>query len=548
MKRIAIIGGGTAGLAAAYELARLARYGTPAEAVLFESSSRFGGIVETVREGGFTIETGPDAWVSAKPYARELAIELGLESELIPSNDATRKTYIFLPAPGNPSGSLIPMPDGFNMMVPTNLDALTASPLFTPEAIAAYQAEPARAAELLASIPAADESVADFTLRHFGPEVLARVAAPLLSGVFGGDVRKLSVRAVMPAFVAMERQHGSLIAALRTKSQQSAANSAPPAAIFTTLRSGLGTLVDRLVAAIPPHWLRLQTTVTAIQRNPHAAARPWTVRTTAGKRLASETFDEIFLATPLDATRSLLATIDATAAALLPTESSSAVLVAFAFADAARIRLPPGFGFLVPPRSHVDASDSAPSSMRHSQRDYPEACHSDRIEEPPHSSRAASNLAAIPNTSSFRSAAEESASAPSLLLACTFTDQKFSHRVPPNGRLIRAFFGGAAAERLTRCNNDEIAAIARLELARILNAAAPKPATIPSLPLLTVVRRWPNSLPQYAVGHPARIAELESRLPTTAPGLTLLGNALHGVGLPDLIRQSRTAARTSTKD
>jgi oxygen-dependent protoporphyrinogen oxidase len=135
---------------------------------------------------------------------------------------------------------------------------------------------------------------------------------------------------------------------------------------------------------------------------------------------------------------------------------------------------------------------------------------------------------------------------PSLLLACTFVDQKFPHRVPPNGRLIRAFFGGAAAERIARCNNDEIAAITRLELAHILNAGAPisGPAPTPAPPpVLTVVRRWPNSLPQYAVGHPARVAELESRVHAHT-GLTLLGNALHGVGLSDLIRDARQAARS----
>src|SRR5580704_2611020 len=194
MRRVAIVGGGIAGLTAAYELAQQARAGEPVEAVLFEASNRLGGLIETVREGGFTVECGPDGWVSAKPWARELALELGLESELIPSNDATRKTHIFLTTPDHPSGRLVPMPDGLNMMVPTNLAALEGSPLFSPAAIAAYRAEPTRAAELLAAIPAHDESVADFTLRHFGPEVLERVAAPLLSGVFGGDVRTLSAR------------------------------------------------------------------------------------------------------------------------------------------------------------------------------------------------------------------------------------------------------------------------------------------------------------------------------------------------------------------
>ena len=518
MKRVAIIGGGIAGLAAAYELACLARSGAEIEAVVFESSSRFGGLIETVREGGFTVECGPDGWVSAKPWARELAIELGLESELIPSNDATRRTHIFLPTTSHPSGALIPMPDGLNMMVPTNLDALDGSPLFTPAAIAAYRAEPARAAELLASIPPEDESVADFTLRHFGREVLDRVAAPLLSGVFGGDVRTLSARATLPAFVQMERTHGSLITTLSRTSHELQTSS-----IFTTLRSGLGTLTDRLVAAIPPHWLRLHTTVTALAPNssrpPTAESRKldretsssshhrWTISTSGAlKQQTSETFDAVFLAAPLDVTRKLLAPIDTHAAQLLPAESSSAVLVAFAYTDAARVPLPPGFGFLVPPGPETESGAGAP--------------------------HLASEMWVSPK--------------PSLLLACTFVDQKFAHRVPPNGRLVRAFFGGANADRIARCNNDEVAAIARLELARILNAGAPisSPAPTPAPPpVLTVIRRWPNSLPQYAVGHPARVAELEFRL-RAHPGLTLLGNALHGVGLPDLIRAARAAARS----
>ncbi len=490
MYRVAIVGGGIAGLTAAYELAQQAHAGVPVEAVLFEASTRLGGLIETVREGGFTVETGPDGWVSAKPWARELAVELGLADELISSNDAQRQTWILLATPENPAGRLVPLPSGFNMMVPSDLAALEGSPLLTQAAIAAYRAEPARAAELRASAPVHDESVADFTLRHFGPEVLARVAAPLLSGVFGGDVRRLSVRAAMPAFVAMEREHGSLIAAL----QRSTSNEQPTNGIFTTLRSGLGALVDRLVAAIPAHWIRRNTAVTAIQIG-KSDSPPWTILTKHGKHYGSETFDAILLATPLDAARQLLTPLSNTAAELLPTESSSAVLVAFCYDDASRVPLPPGFGFLVPPR----------------------------FSEP---ERALDSTA-------------------SLLLACTFVDQKFAHRVPANGRLVRAFFGGAAADRIARCNNDEIAAIARLELARALHANTQLDATTPAPPpVLTVVRRLPNSLPQYAVGHSARVAEFESRL-RALPGLTLLGNALDGVGLPDLIRDARTAARSA---
>ena len=138
-KRVAIVGGGVAGLAAAYELARLTRGGVAVQGVLFEASTRLGGIVETVREGGFVIECGPDAWVTEKPWARELAEELGLEDEVMASNDAGRKTYVLI------DRKLQAMPDGMRMMVPVDLDALDASELFSAEAKQAYREEAGRA-------------------------------------------------------------------------------------------------------------------------------------------------------------------------------------------------------------------------------------------------------------------------------------------------------------------------------------------------------------------------------------------------------------------
>jgi protoporphyrinogen/coproporphyrinogen III oxidase len=461
VKRIAIVGGGIAGLTTAYELAKLAHSGTPVEAVLFESTHHLGGIVETVREGGFILECGPDAWVTEKPWARTLVEKLGLSGEIISSNDATRKTYVLL------DGRLQAMPDGMRMMVPTDLTALDASDLFSPEAKQAFHNEPNRADELKSTAPHQDESVATFVHRHFGDEVLEKIGAPLLSGVFGGDVTKLSVRAVMAPFVAMEREHGSLIAAAQARA---AANS-NPAAIFTTLRSGLGTLIDRLIAAIPANWIRLGDAVQYLSREDDC----WLIGT--GKEI--ERFDAVMMAAPVDTARTLIEPIDPQAAHLMTMEASSSVVVAFGFADAPSLSLPPGFGFLVPPGSN------------------------------------------------------------NLLLACTFMDQKFPDRVPPNGRILRAFFGGTAAERLMRCGNDETAAVARLELARILG---PLPE-----PQITVVRRWPNSLPQYAVGHLERMAELDQRI-SSLRGLWLLGNGYRGVGLPDLIRDAQAAAHSATEN
>lgn len=453
--RVAVIGGGIAGVSAAYQLAQ-----SGVEFTLYEASGRLGGIVETVRRDGFVVECGPDSWVTEKPSARDLAIELGLADEIIASNDEWRKTYIVR------GGQLAAMPDGMRMMVPTQWEPVLDSPLFSAEAKQAYQREPERAEELKAAAPETDESVASFVRRHFGDEVTDTVSAPLLAGVFGGDVDQLSVRAVMPVFVKMEREHGSLITALKKS-----ARSGKSASVFTTLKSGLQTLIDRMVAILPEASIRLHDRVTNVAQS----GANWHV-------LASDCgqFDAVIVATPADATRALLTPLDSTFDELLAMDESSAIVVALAFAAeiAKSLQIPQGFGFLVP------------------------------------------QLAGEPG--------------PASLLACTFVDQKFTHRTPDGGVLLRAFFGGASAPQLLDVSAEEVIALAMRQLAALLG---PLPE-----PSFTVVRRWPRSLPQYAVGHLERMARLEERV-RTFPGLHLIGNAYYGVGLPDLVRQGREAAR-----
>jgi protoporphyrinogen/coproporphyrinogen III oxidase len=454
--RIAIIGGGLAGVTAAWELARSE---APVDVTLFEASTRLGGIVETVHEHGFVIECGPDGWVSEKPWARQLLEALGLAHELLPSNDKTRKIHILK------DKSLIAMPNGMRMMVPGDLAALEASPLFSERAKQAFRNEVGRADELKAAAPSDDESVASFVLRHFGDEVLETVGAPLLSGVFGGDVATLSVRAVMAPFVAMEREYGSLITAVQARVRVGATP------VFTTLMDGLGTLIDAMAAAIPASWVQLETPVTSLRRSPSG----WMVQSAFGE----EAFDIVLMAAPVHIARELLRDTDEEAAKLMRMDASSAVVVAFGFDQP--MKLPPGFGFLVPPTEGVNDS----------------------------------------------------------LLAATFVDQKFEGRVPEGGRLIRAFFGGKTGARLLGASDDSIIALARTQLAEILGS-------MPE-PVVTVLRRWPRSLPQYSVGHLERMAALEERVRAIG-NLWLLGNGYRGVGLPDLIRDARVAGRECVGD
>ena len=202
MKRIAIVGGGIAGLTAAYELSQQARNGAGIEVVLFESSNRLRRHHRNRPRRRHHHRVRPRRLGHRKTWAKALAEELGLADEIISSNDATRKTYVLL------DGHLHSMPSGMRMMVPTDLTALDNSELFDMTK-QTFHAEITRADELKNTAPHHDESVADFVRRHFGSEVLGKNWCSLLSGVFGGDVEKLSVRAVMAPFVAMEKEQGS---------------------------------------------------------------------------------------------------------------------------------------------------------------------------------------------------------------------------------------------------------------------------------------------------------------------------------------------------
>ena len=478
-KRIAIVGGGIAGLAAAYELERQRQSGAPLDWHLYEASDRFGGTVQTTlhttSEGQFLCEGGPDAWVTEKPWARELAEELGLGHQIITSNDATKKTYIWL------NGGLVAMPDRMRMMVPEDLSTLETSPLFSVAAKAAYADEIGRAAGLKTSVPKQDESVASFIRRHFGEEVLDKIGAPLLSGVFGGDVTRLSVHAVMAAFVKMEAEHGSLILALQQ--QRRDRGSRPPQPTFTTLRRGMGSLVESLIAALPADRLHLQTTATVLHRNNPG----WLLRFKAADlnscAVGMVPFHRVLLATSVDTTRHLLSAVDPGAAALIPTSASSAVLATFCWPSrtSQTFDLPPGFGFLVPQHGLTAAN-------------HPK------------------------------------------LLAGTFTAQKFPDRVPAGGRIVRVFFGGVMADPLNSQPDQAIAAEAWRELGAVL-PALPQPDYA-----MTTVARWPRSLPQYEVGHLERMTALQQRVQQLGQ-LDLLGNGYRGVGVPDLIRDARAAAR-----
>jgi len=331
MKRVAIIGGGITGLAAAFSLEEPRKAGA-VEYTLYESSPRLGGVLRTEKIDGCIVEAGPDSFITEKPWAADLCRELGLGEQLIGSNDVDRKTYILV------NGRLIPMPDGLMFMVPTKILPTGLSPLFswsTKLRMAQELLHPPRAVD-------GDESVASLVERHYGAEMVDRLADPLLSGVYGGEAASLSVRAVLPRIAEMERTHGSLgraMLAARRKMPRPAKKAAAP--LFTSLKNGMQQLAETLVPKLNRAALRLSTAVQSAERG----ARGWKVTTGAG----SDSFDCVIVALPaLAAARVLSACSSDLAGELGGIGYSSSITVGLGYGSQVRQSLPPGFGFLVP--------------------------------------------------------------------------------------------------------------------------------------------------------------------------------------------------------
>jgi protoporphyrinogen/coproporphyrinogen III oxidase len=456
MTRIAIIGGGISGLSAAFTLEQKRRAGADLDYVLFERAPRLGGVMVTDRADGCLIEAGPDSFLTEKPWAIDLCKQVGLADQLIGSNDPDRKTYIIV------KNKLIEIPDGLMFMVPTKIMPAVLTPLFslgTKIRMAREWFHPPHKADH-------DETVASMVERHYGPEMVDRLADPLLSGVYGGEASQLSVRAVLPRFAEMEAKHGSLgRAMLAARQKMTAVAKGPARPLFTSLKDGMQQMVDAVVSRLNPDSLRPGTNVQAIE----AQAGGWTV--SAG--IDSDHFDAIILALPAPAAADLMrSTSSAISDELAAIRYSSSITVTLGYDQAVRRSLPPGFGFLVP-RSEGTR-----------------------------------------------------------MLAATFVHNKFPHRAPEDRALVRCFLGGSRDEQILTCSDDQILAIVRSELQKIIGLSAE--------PLFARVYKWRGAMAQYGVGHLERIDRIE-RLRQQIPGLAFAGNAFTGIGVPDCVRSGSDA-------
>jgi oxygen-dependent protoporphyrinogen oxidase len=320
---VVVVGGGIAGLAAALALHEAGR-----DALLLESSPRYGGVIRTETTGGFVIEAGPDSILAQKPEGLALCRTLGLADRLIPTNPETRTIFVLR------RGRLHALPEGMMLAVPTRIGPFLRSGLFS------WPGKLRMGLDLVLPRGRAtgDESIASLVRRRFGEEAVERLGEPLMAGIHAGDPERLSIRATFPRFVDLEARHRSLIRGMwASRGRAPLAGSA-----FYSLSGGLASLVEALVARLPAARRRTSAGVTLLERR-EGALRVGLADGTAVSATA------VILALPAPAAAPLMAPLSSEAKGLLesiPFASSATIALGYRREDVAH-RLD-GYGLLVP--------------------------------------------------------------------------------------------------------------------------------------------------------------------------------------------------------
>jgi oxygen-dependent protoporphyrinogen oxidase len=485
---VAVVGGGVAGLAAAFFLRACG-----AAVTVLEGSPRLGGKLAVSPVAGIPVDEGAEALLARRPEGTGLIREIGLAGQLV--RPGTLAAWIWS------RGRMRPLPRRQFFGVPADLGELAECGLLSPGGLARAR----RDLELPATARDGDVPVARHVAARFGPEVVERLVDPLLAGVYAGRTEELSFEATLPALAAESAKHASLaeaVAALLPGSGQGQDLGHPhvpgepqdpgqpqdpgkpqnrgqpqdpgqPRDVFTTLAGGLGTLPAALAAASGAT-VRTGAMVRELARAPEG----WRLTVGSAHALQRLAADAVVLAVPAAPAGRLLAGVPGAApaaAALAGIGYASMAIVTLAYPLAAFPCPPQVSGYLVP------AVDGRP------------------------------------------------------VKAVTFSSVKWPHLARRGGGLVivRCSLGRAGEEALLQAGDGELAALAASDLAAATG--------VRGSPVDQRVTRWGGALPQYRVGHTARVASIRAAV-AGQPGLAVCGAAYDGIGIPACIASARSAA------
>lgn len=438
--RTVVIGGGISGLSLGFALKHA---GHPVR--VLEASERAGGSISTVEKDGFLLECGPHGFLDVEPAMQALVDTLGLTSDLRPAEESAKRRYLFT------GGKL--------RALPTSPPAFLASDLLPWASKLRVLLEPF---SLRGREP--DESLARFARRHIGKRATELLIDAAQTGIYAGDVERLSASATFPKIVALEREHRSLVLGMLRRKRP--ALPARGTGRLTSFRHGLSTLTHALARELGDH-LQLRARIERIEKTPHG----FHLLLQGG---VSADAERLVVATPAHVACELLAPLSAPLAqALSEIQYAPLAAVHLAYKNELLSRPLDGFGFLVP------------SGERRR------------------------------------------------ILGSIWVSAIYPERAREGHSLLTVMIGGARNRETASLDSEQLAAIAHEEIAAIVG--------VRGAPAMTNVARWSHAIPQYEVGHAARLERIEQHL-AGIPGLLLTGNAYRGIGLNDCVRSSHELA------
>jgi protoporphyrinogen/coproporphyrinogen III oxidase len=482
--RIAIIGGGISGLAAAHRLSELF---PQADLELFESSNRLGGVLHTIHQDDYLIEQSADNFLVKPSAGIDLCRRLQIDGQLLPTDESRRRAFIVR------AGRLHPIPHGFHLMSPRMLWPVLTSRTLSLTGKLRLLAEPLVPRRFLAHDGAQrttgrdlpDESIASFARRRLGREVFERIIQPLVAGIYTADPERLSMAATMPQFVEYERTAGSLLRATLFQhiagtqsvaqpiSDTGAGDQAASGArygLFVAPRDGMSSLISSIADSLRNFKAHLNAKVFHITRT----GGSWQIEAMTNTGQMRAIFHGIIVALAAPSAAELVSGFDVSLAnELRNIEYAGCNVISLGYTRHQVHHSLDGFGFVVP-----------------------------------------------------RAEGRQ-------IIAGSFASLKFPGRAPTDHVLIRVFIGGALQPELLALSDDQLLQLAQAELRPLLG--------ITGEAKMANVARWPRSMPQYQVGHLSRVARIEA-LASKHRVFALAGNAYRGVGIPQCIASGEAAA------
>ena len=459
---VAVVGAGVSGLCAACYAEKRAGAG---KVLVLEQAGEPGGCARSDRVDEFILDQGPNGFLDREPQMLEWIDDLGLTNELTPANESAARRFILK---GGKLHELVGPPRflASSVLSPTGRMRLLMEPFIKPR------------------VDEAAETIHDFASRRIGAEAAETLVGPMVSGVFAGDARALSVEHCFPRLVALEREHGGLFRGMLAKRRErrndgkTPGSAMGPGGVLTTFRDGVGRLAEHAAEQLSGR-IRFDTTITRIEPERSASpADPGSKSNGSGFVLTCSDgevihADNVILACPAYAAAAMMRGWRPEAAyALDAIPYAGLVVVCTAYRESQVLHSMDGFGFLVPRREGMRA------------------------------------------------------------LGCIWTSSLFPHQAPPGWVLLRTMVGGYRDGDAVTLTDRELVDLVSREVHPVLGVDA--------VPSVTRVYRYRKAIPQYTMGHGERLRVIED-LEDEVPGLAFAGNAYRGVGLNDTVVAARRA-------